>query len=204
MLEPAAIAAPDGLHVDYHDRDHRTLREAYSPDGVSWTRFQVIDGPGGFPGSTSDEVGFYPCAIVLNHGGTTTINVFYTDATVLRMRAAQLVVGPTFSGLWQFGVVDPWAGLPYSTQYAPVIHDSGMQVSYANDFGQLSVAYGTGPGAFKLAAVDGQGPGDLTHGNGSLQDPMGFYVTAVEANGTAPSVFYVDNITGMLRHAYWK
>jgi len=46
MYQPTAVHAVDGFHVYYRDHSHDTLREAYSPDGVNWTKFQTVDGAG--------------------------------------------------------------------------------------------------------------------------------------------------------------
>jgi hypothetical protein len=195
MGQPAAVVAPDGLHVFYYDYWNWVLREAYSPDGVNWTRFLVIDG-----GPGEDAVGYFPAAIVYNNSTTWTINVFYTDMGSVALRTAQFVAGTwNIAGIWHYGMVDYISS--FSGTKAALIHNGEMQVYYQAGAGQIRVAYGTGPGAFDTAALDGLGPGDIV--NFSQQDQMGSSVTAIESNG-APSVFYLDTYTVDLRNAYWK
>jgi hypothetical protein len=191
MLEPTAVALPDGsLRVYYHDDSHGTLREAYSPDGVSWISFQVLDGPGGLGGDQS-IVGWFPSAIVSNG----MVNVFYTDQTHAKLRIAQLQGPTSLLGFWSFGWVD---NIDIGVNNAPVIHSSAMQVYYTYS-GQFRAAWGTGPGAFNSLPLDG--PGGIA--NGHVSANMEGPVTAVETNGTAPTVFYRVS-GGALRNAYWQ
>ena len=198
MFQPTAVvesvAGSNVLHVYYLDHSHGKLREAFSSDGVKWT-YQVIDGQAGFPGCTNDSVGYLPSAIVYNNGMTTTINVFYSDTQVQELRMAQFAWGK-----WTCAVVDTTEKINDNTTKAPVLYGSEMQVYYISAGGQLRDAYGTGPNAFTLEPLDGQGAGDLTNGHGGVQDPMDPYVTA----GTGPSIFYRDNVTDTMRHTYWK
>jgi hypothetical protein len=191
MYQPSAVAAPDGLRVYYYDHSHGTLREAHSPDGVSWTKFDTVDGPG-VNGGDPDAVGFLPAAIVYNN----TVNVFYTDLTKQQLRMAQRA-----GGLWSYELVD---NIDVQSYKAPVIHGNEMQVYYESA-GQLRAAYGTGPKALALATLDG-GEGGIPTGIaiGSVSDPMGFYATAVEVHGTAPSVFYWDTLNANVRNSYWQ
>jgi hypothetical protein len=189
MYMPTAVEA-DGLRVYYHDNSHGTLREAHSPDGVTWTDFTVVDGPG--VAGDRDLVGWWPAAIVFNG----TVNIFYTDFTNQWLRIAQRA-----GGTWTYGWIEP---VDVQTYKAPVVHGNEMQVYYESG-GKLRVAYGTGPGQLSLAALDG-GEGGIPTGIavGAVSDPMGFYSTAVEVNGITPSVFYWDTQSGKLRNVYWK
>jgi hypothetical protein len=194
LYQPAAVPATDGLHVYYHDNSNGTLREAASTSGVNWT-FKTIDGPGGVPGSTADAVGILPAAIVFKNGNTETINVFYTDSRVSKLRVAQRSMGT-----WSFSFVDD---IDIQSTKAPVIYGTTqMDVFYESGFktsSQLRAAYGTGPNALNLGVVDGSGGM-----NGQVGDGMGPQVTAVEVKGAGPSVFYRDPTTNMMRNSYWK
>jgi hypothetical protein len=191
MSEPAVVVAPDGLRVYYHDDDHGTLREAYSPDGVNWTHFANLDGSGGL-GGDHGNVGWHPSAIVYN----STVNVFYGDATHAALRLAHLS-----GGRWGFDSIDTW---DWQTSNAPVIHNNAMQVYYVSN-GQIHAAWGTAPGTFQWLPIDGEGAGnDLAIG--SLSYAWGYsYMTALEFNH-APTMFY--SMTDvypqtMVRNSYW-
>jgi hypothetical protein len=198
---PTAVTAPDGLHVYFYDRLHTTLLEAYF-DGMTWTG-QLIDDMSGPPGFTNDRVGLWPSAIVFNKGNSPTINVFYTDLDLHKLRTAQLdqLMG---AGYWVSQDVDPTENIIDFGIIAPVIHGPEMQVYYTSSKGELRVVYGTGPKAFDVATLDGPGIANLTTGHGGVPDPMGYAVTAVEVNGTSPNVFYVNSYSGTLRHAFWE
>jgi hypothetical protein len=161
LYQPTAVSAPDGLRVYYQDHGHGTLREAHSPDGVNWTSFEAIDGPG-VNGGDPDMVGFLPTAIVFNN----RVNVFYTDIINQRLRIAQRV-----GAQWSYGWVD---NIDVQSFKAPVIHGNEMQVFYESA-GDLRVASGTGPNALVLVTLDG--PGGIAIG--SFSDTIGFYATAV-------------------------
>ena len=197
MGTPTAVAAPDGLHVYYYDYWNGVLREAFSPDGVNWTRFMVIDG-----GPSQYPVGYLPSAIVYSNGATWSINVFYTQMVDSKLRIAQIYPGiGNIPGIAYFGTVDD---INLSSNKAVLLHDGKIFAYYVSPAGQIRVAWGAGPGALFTAALDGTGPGDLTNGNGSVQDPIGPPVFGVEVNGVGPSVFYLDITFGSLRNAYWK
>ena len=189
FAEPAAVWSWDGLHVYYHDDDNGTLREAFSSDGVTFGKVRTIDGPGVAGGDQSD-VGHHPSAIYFPVNGT--VNVFYDDNNNGLLRVAQ-IHGIDFTP--QLGTVDTQDPGTYS---APVYHDGALQVYYTSG-GQLRAAWGTGPGAFNWLPLDG--PGGIAQYRSP--DPMYTPVTAIEANGTAPSVFYEDSVTHLLRNSYW-
>jgi hypothetical protein len=181
LASPAAVAAPDGLRVYYYDMDHRVLREAYSQDGVNWTSFATLDGQAGPGGRVAGDVGHHPSAIIFNN----TVNVFYEDRSHGRLRIAHL------AGYWTFDSIDQIDAESYS---APVIHGGAMQVYYTAN-GMLRTAWGPGPLNFKTTTLDGAG-GVL----GQSADIMRTPVAALEFNG-APSIFYQDGITGVLRNS---
>ncbi len=190
---PAAVVAPgNSLRVYYQDVDHNTLREAYSPDGVNWNGFTTLDGTGGISGYAG-PVGYYPSAIVQNG----MVNVFYGDATYQGgLRTAQLYTS------WHFGFVDSSADFLGGS--APVIHNNAIQVYYPSSINingnwSLKAAWGTGPGTFQSVALDG--PNGIA--KGALPNDSMNGGTAVEVNQTAPSVFYVDVTSGLMRNSYW-
>ena len=200
MHDPAAVTAPDGLHVYYFDSNHGTLREAYSPDGVIWTRFQSIDGAGA-QGQNNTPVGALPAAIVRNDGMTWMINVFYSDLSTSDLWTAELLPG----GKWWIRLVFYINPL---TAKAPLIHQGGLQVYYETNMpGQIQVAYtDVYDNCCYILALDGADSTGIWSdaAYGAVQHQIAPYVTAVEANGTAPSVFYVDSATGTMRNAYWQ
>jgi len=180
---PAAVAAPDGLRVYYYDMDHGFLREAFSPDGLTWTSFATLDGQGG-GGRVAGDVGHHPSAIVFNN----TVNVFYEDRSNAQLRLAHL------NGYWSFYSIDQ---MDFESYSAPVIHGGAMQVYYTAN-GLLRAAWGQGPLNFKTITFDGAG-GAL----GQSMDLMRTPLAALEFN-SAPSVFYQDGITGVLRNSWWE
>jgi hypothetical protein len=198
MYMPAAVAAPDGIRVYYHDNSHGTLREAHSADFVHWPDFTVVDGPGGVSRADPNPVGWWPSAVVYG----TTVNVFYTDFLNQTLRIAQRA-----NGVWTSNCIDALCAEKIDTNSlkATVVYDNAMQVYYFSG-GKLREASGRTPGAFGLATIDGDpgyGPPIMTT-VGAVSDQMQENVTAVEVNGTAPGVFYWDAQHPKLRDAYWK
>jgi hypothetical protein len=190
LSQPAAVKTPDGkgIRVYYHDDTHSTLREAFTGDGVNWTNFTALDGPGGY-GPNKGAVGYHPSAILFNG----TVNVFYGDQSNSLLRTAQLS-----NGHWSFSPVDTWDG-GYN---ASVVHSGAMQVYYISNV-QLRAAWGTGPYTFNWIPLDG--PGGLA--NGALPGWVQDQVTALEFNN-APTVFYWMNAHGFcqcyFRNSYWQ
>jgi hypothetical protein len=185
LSEPSAVATANGLRVYYYDSDHHVLREAYSPDGLTWTNFANLDGKGSdAAGRILGDVGHHPSAMVYNG----SVNVFYEDRTNGRLRFAQLW------GSWTFGSVD---SMDTGSFNAALIHSNQIQVYYTGNGGKLRAAWGTSPYNFSTATLDGAGGP-----RGQNFDVMYTPVIAMELNNS-PTVFYEDAITGELRNSYW-
>jgi hypothetical protein len=97
VMEPTAVVYNNVLRVYYLDRTNNILREASTPDGVSWS-YAPIDGAGGSNGRVSGDVGQNATTVV----GTAGLFVFYYAEGSYSLRYG-LFDGTQWTS---FGVVD--------------------------------------------------------------------------------------------------
>ncbi len=159
----------------------------------SMFKYQVVDGPGGPAGSSTDDVGTDARAIV----SAGQLHVFYYDVTNGNLRHARLTTGG-----WAFEIVDGDGGTgrltgDLGTDISVVNFGAGPRVYYYDatraNLREASLA----AGGWTFRTLDGNG----TSG-GRTNDDVGQY-TSVSVFGTGPHVFYYDDTATTLRHAWW-
>jgi len=182
-------------HVFYHDDQAGTLRHAWW-NGIAWS-FEVLDGLGGLPGSTTHYVGEYPAAMLYNQGP----HVFYYDRQDDSLRHAY------WNGsVWAFETLDGTGSFrPGHTtddvgRYgAPVLYNARPHVFYSNaTAGSLRHAYWNGI-AWAFETLDGTG----SSWSGHTENDVGAY-NAANLYGTKPNVYYQDDDDGTLRRSSYN
>ncbi|MCZ7531763.1 MAG: hypothetical protein M5U31_16370 [Acidimicrobiia bacterium] len=170
------------------------LRHAYW-NGIAWA-FETLDGLGGRPGHTNNDVGRPSAAMVYNGRP----HVFYYDETDGDLRHAY------YNGVaWAFEVLDGAGGGGGRTNHyvgegtTVLLYNNRPHVFYYDDTdGSLRHAYYNGV-AWAFETLDGNGsvrPGHTTN-------DVGDESSAVVYNGR-PHVFYYDDTDASLRHAYYN
>lgn len=192
-LEPAAAVYNDVLHVFYYDESLGNLRHA-RVDGSGWS-FEFLDGDAGSIAGTVANVGHNPTA-VLYRGD---LHVFYYDTT-----------NGTFRHMWT-GVSVGWRGenltgdaaasIPHvsniGSSSAAVVIDNVLHLFVYEVSGQNLVHIWDDGMGWHMENLDGKGglpSGRTTNAVGVDPAVMGF--------GGKPHVFYYNETSGDLRHAW--
>jgi hypothetical protein len=190
----AAVVYGGQPHVWYRDATNGDLRHAWWT-GASWA-FETLDGAGGSNGRVNADVG--SDAAVTLYGGQP--HVWYRDATNGDLRHAW------WTGTqWDFETLDGAAAGPHGQLDADVgsanavsLYGGQPHVWYRDETnGDLRHAWWTGT-QWDFETLDGATTGP----RGQLDADVGS-ANAVSLYGGQPHVWYRDNTSADLRHAWW-
>ena len=181
-------------HVWYRDTNNGALRHGWW-NGSEWA-FETLDGIGGGSGQTTNDVGYYPTAIL--YGGQP--HVWYSDSTGLDLRH-----GWWNGVVWSFETLDGAGGGSGQTTdnvgvyTAAILYGEQPHVWYWDvDAGDLRHAWWNGS-AWAFETLDGFAGG----ADGRIAASVGSFNTVALYNGE-PHVWYSDATNGELRHAWWN
>ncbi len=189
---PTVVVQGTTLQLFYYDAGNGNLRHAWSNDGTTWS-FENLDGDYGSVAGYNSNLGLTPTAVMLG----TSLQVFYYDAGNGNMRHAW-----TDATGWHFEILDGDASAVSHT--AGNIGSDPTAINYGGNV-QLFY-YDAGTGNLRHAWTDATGwhfenldgdTGSISHYNADVGSQPSATIWSNQLQ-----VFYKDNSTGTLRHAW--